>query len=178
LRIGVVWLASLPGAACLGTSGGGDGDGDTDSDSDSDSDVDVDTDSDSGSDSDTDSAPTIPDPGAGAANWMAEGDISTPGTAWPVGLVTTDPGYFEYDMTGDAAYYVFRAGATFTFHLFMNAIVDFEAVHLHDGTGLVMGEILPPLRDESGGGIVDVDWAVVEDGIYLLELLRPGGGFF
>ncbi len=180
-----LWLClsvSATGGGCLGVSGGGGGgDADTDSDvdTDADSDTDSDTDSDSDSDTDTESDVPIPDPGDGAANWMADGDISTPGTAWRVGLVDTDPGYFEYDMPDDAAYYVFRSDLTFTINLFMNAIEDFDEVHLHDdGAGLLFGEILEPLRDDSGGGLVDIEWALEADGVYVLELLRVGGGFF
>jgi hypothetical protein len=157
--------------------GGSDSDVDVDVDSDGDADGDSDADADSDSDSDTEER-TVPDPGDGEADWYAEGDISTPETAWPVGVVTQDPGYFDYTMQADTAFYVFRAGSTFTMALFMNAIDDFDAVHLHDASGLVLGEILEPVRDESGGGIVDMAWDLQDQTIYALELVRAGGGFF
>lgn len=125
---------------------------------------------------DTDPPIPIPDPGDGAADWFASGDHSTPETAYPVGVVTQDPGYVEGTAGTDTngAFYVFKAGATFdlTINVFGGAEITF--VHLHSGEGGEFGDELTPITSTNTSGT----WSVEDGKVYVFEVHVDGGGFF
>jgi hypothetical protein len=120
----------------------------------------------------------IPDPGTGEADWQCdyEGNF-TPQTAFRVGVVTeTMPYILAYieQTTGDV-FYVFRTGPDFTrldVDLWGNK-ADVTAMHLHQGTGLVFGAMVPDTRPE----ILLGGWDLTADTVYVLEINTAGGGF-
>lgn len=120
----------------------------------------------------------IPDPGAGAEDWTAMGDIGAPGVAWQVGIAVNPFPYVEGTTSADGnAFYVFEAGPALTqLNIFLNGVRtgDPDFVHLHDGTGLIFGDEIPPDEVNAIGGV----WTVVPGNIYVLEIHFPGAGFF
>ena len=116
---------------------------------------------------------SIPDPGNGSAGdqWLGAdaNDHGTPGTAFPVGVVTLNPTYEEgaTSSTGNY-YYVFRTGPSFTsltVSIFPTGItLDF--VHVHDGDGLCFGPEVTPDSTTANGGT----WTLVTDHVYLVEI--------
>jgi len=128
------------------------------------------TDEDGGS-TDTGGGMAIPPPGTGE-NWISEGDISTPGNAWPVGVQTTPFPYVEGTTGEDGlGFFVFEAGLdNITINATPNDSGVVTDIHIHDGTGLVFGDEIPP----NGRN----DWTLVPGNIYVVELVYPGAGFF
>jgi len=130
---------------------------------------------------------TIPDPGNGVAEWIVPGtspammaaDMSTPDTAFPVGVVRSSPGYLQaWSGPNGDAFFVFRTGPMFTdfrvagVHGVPTGDPDF--IHVHDGAGLVFGpEIMPVTSTPSSGR-----WTLEADHVYVLEIHFPGGTFF
>ena len=124
---------------------------------------------------DTPATVSIPDPGTAMDDWgfsVIDPCCGTPETAFPVGTVTMDAGYIQGNFdTGLAFFYVFRTAAnltTFTFPMY------FEEVHLHDGDGLVFGDLITP----SASTDFSVTWDVQGDHVYALELRSEFEGFF
>lgn len=102
----------------------------------------------------------------------------TPATAYPVGVVNQEYTYIAcYVDEGQMAFFVFRAGPALTqFSVDLagtppESTVDF--VHLHDGTGLIFGDEIPPITSTSNSGT----WATIPDNIYVLEFHTIGAGF-
>jgi len=120
---------------------------------------------------------SIPDPGTGEADWISVGDIGTPDLAWPVGVVSDTLPYVEGtvpEATGNA-YFSWHASADFQFDVDIYGVFgETEWVHLHRGDDLVFGDEIEPLESTASSG----SWQVEEDGIYILEVRVPGGGFF
>lgn len=118
----------------------------------------------------------IPDPGQEMDAWQSQGEIGTPGTAWPVGVATQEVPYVEGVSAEDGnAFFVFEAGPALTsldIQVFGGA--DPEVIHLHDGTGLTFGPEIPP--DSMGAS--QATFSTVPGQVYVLELTFPGAGFF
>jgi hypothetical protein len=127
-------------------------------------------------DVDTDPPISIPDPGTGAADWFAPAGHGTPETAWPVGVVSGDPGYVEGDAAVDTggAFYVFRAEGSFDLNIAVFGGEEITFVHLHDGQGGVFGDELTPITSTNTSGT----WAVQDGNVYVFEVHVDGGGFF
>lgn len=142
-----------------------------------------DDDDDAGDDDDTANQLPIPDPGDGdlAGVWLAtDADNSTPGTAFPCGIVSENPLYIEADIiTGENAYFVFEADASFDMSFNLGGIEgSFDFIHLHDGNGLVFGAELEPLVVDVAPDMASGTWSVEEGNIYVFEVHVLGGGFF
>ena len=129
----------------------------------------------------------LPDPATGEESdrfWTPDRAISTPETAWPAGTLDQSAQYIEADVPegATAAWYVFEAGADFTFDV--ELYDDFALItdaHVHDGAGLVLGGELPvdvTLTPSGGGQIVGIVFDVVVGGIYVLEIRVGEAGFF
>ena len=123
-------------------------------------------------------ARAIPDPGGEQDDWgftiNSDNDVccAIPEEAYPVGTVNFDPGYIQgaFD-SGMAFFYVFRSAPglqSFTFPLF------FEEVHLHDGAGLVFGDLITP----SATADFEVSWDIEGDHVYVVEVRSSFEGFF
>ena len=128
----------------------------------------------------TDAGPAmgIPDPGGAMDDWglsVIDTCCSTPASAYPVGVVTMDPGYVQgnIDPAVGVFFYVFRTGPTLTSFSWPGGPVT-EFVHLHDGAGMVFGPEITPVVSTATTGT----WNVMPDHVYVLELSSSMGGFF
>jgi hypothetical protein len=122
---------------------------------------------------------SVPDPGASTDDWgfsVNDPCCETPGTAYPVGVVTMDPGYVQGNIDANTLdfFYVFRAGPSLTELTWTGAGVPLDSVDLHDATGLVFGPLVTPIESMPARG----RWAVTPNGVYVLHLHATSGGFF
>jgi hypothetical protein len=123
-------------------------------------------------------AMSIPDPGAAMDDWgsrVVDACCSTPGTAYPVGVVTMNSGYVQgnIDPTLLEFFYVFKAGGALTQFTWIGE-TNLAFIDLHDGTGLVYGSIVPATNIQPSRGT----WNVNPGQIYVLHLHATAGGFF
>ena len=129
-----------------------------------------------------DGAITIPDPGTDYApsRWYDDGGYhGTPETAQAMGIILDVPSYVQggIDPETGAHYYVFKTfedQTDFSVNLYDRSS-NIESVHVHDGTGLVFGEEVPPVQVVSP---TQVRWELEGDTVYVLAVRSPGGGFF
>lgn len=140
----------------------------------------------SSSDADTGEPPadgiTIPDPGEEYApsRWYDDGGYhGTPETAQKMGIVLDVPSYVQggIDPETGGHFYVFKTfedQTDFSVSLYDRSS-SIESVHIHDGTGLVFGEEVPPVQVVSP---TQVRWELEGDTVYVLAVYSPGGGFF
>jgi hypothetical protein len=114
-------------------------------------------------------------------DWFAMGDVSTPATAWPVGVATVSPGYIEAEAsaTNGNAFWVFEAGAALT-EISITAVAftnPIEFIHLHDGSGGVLGDEITATSNMAccGGAGFAGTWDVTPGNVYVFEVHVPGG---
>ena len=124
----------------------------------------------------------IPDPGEEYApsRWYDDGGYhGTPETAQKMGIVLDVPSYVQggIDPETGGHFYVFKTfedQTDFSVSLYDRSS-SIESVHIHDGTGLVFGEEVPPVQVVSP---TQVRWELEGDTVYVLAVYSPGGGFF
>ena len=124
----------------------------------------------------------IPDPGEEYApsRWYDDGGYhGTPETAQKMGIVLDVPSYVQggIDPETGGHFYVFKTfedQTDFSVSLYDRSS-SIESVHIHDGTGLVFGEEVPPAQVVSP---TQVRWELEGDTVYVLAVYSPGGGFF
>jgi len=144
-------------------------------------------DDDSGDDDDATEAIELPDPSTGDEGdrfWTPDSDHYTPEEAWPAGVLTETPFYLEALVPEgeDTAWYIFEAGASFTFDVELfdgNALI--AEVHVHDGTGLVLGDLVEAevtLTPNGNGQIVHVVFDAEAGSVYVIEIRVAEAGFF
>lgn len=124
----------------------------------------------------------IPDPGEEYApsRWYDDGGYhGTPETAQQMGIVLDVPSYVQggIDPETGGHFYVFKTfedQTDFSVSLYDRSS-SIESVHIHDGTGLVFGDEVPPVQVVSP---TQVRWELEGDTVYVLAVYSPGGGFF
>jgi len=127
-------------------------------------------------------APIIPDPGTepSPAAWYDDGGYhGIPEKAQVMGIVMAAPGYIQGGVDPDTGnhYFVFRTGpGLIEFPVSLkNKSSQIDFVHMHLGTGLVLGPEVQPIEVLSP---TNAEWLLEPDTIYVLEVHSPGGGFF
>ncbi len=91
------------------------------------------------------------------------------------------PAYVQTILPDDEnnAYFVFKSDAKFDMRIrVQNSQNDFKHMHLFEAPDRCLGEQVEPVSEDIGSTYIESVFPVKKDGIYVVEIRVPGGGFF